>query len=88
MPSFADWITSSGKLKIHPAVSVPTLADEANWAGDVGFVHEQLPRRLPRPLLEYEFYLAGPPPMIEAVVRLLIADHRVPQSQIHYDRFF
>lgn len=88
LPSFPDWIPAGGKLKIHPAVSVPALADEANWAGDVCFVHELLPRKLPRPLPEYEFYLAGPPPMIEAVVGLLVAEHRVPQSQVHYDRFF
>jgi len=26
--------------------------------------------------------------MIESVVRLLVADHKVPASQIHFDRFF
>jgi toluene monooxygenase electron transfer component len=36
----------------------------------------------------YEYYLAGPPPMIQAVLKLLMFDHKVPRGQIHYDRFF
>lgn len=75
-------------LKWHPIVSMPELAQEGGWAGEIGFVHEFLPRKLPQPLADYEYYLAGPPPMIEAVVRLLAADHKVPQAQIHFDRFF
>src|SRR5690606_2038190 len=59
-------------LQWHPVVSVPELARDAGWAGETGFVHELLPRRLPRPLPDYEYYLAGPPPMIEAAVRLLV----------------
>jgi toluene monooxygenase electron transfer component len=51
-------------------------------------VHEMLPRKLPHALSSYEYYLAGPPPMIEAVVRMLQADHQVSADAIHYDRFF
>jgi toluene monooxygenase electron transfer component len=77
-----------GRLHWHPAVSVPEQAAAAGWTGAVGFVHELLPRTLPQPLASYEYYLAGPPPMIEAAVRLLVADHQVPQGQLHFDRFF
>lgn len=78
-------------------LDIPTLAhlfdgdgatDGITFRPVVGFVHEQLPDALTRPLPDYEFYLAGPPPMIEAAVRLLAIDHAVPQGQIHYDRFF
>ncbi len=75
-------------LQWHPVISVPALAQGGDWAGEVGFVHELLPRKLPRPLPEYEFYFAGPPPMIEATVRLLVLGHKVAASQMHYDRFF
>lgn len=75
-------------LQWHPVVSVPELAQASGWTGETGFVHELLPRKLPRPLAEYEFYLAGPPPMIEAAARLLVAEHKVPQPQLHFDRFF
>jgi toluene monooxygenase electron transfer component len=75
-------------LHWHPIVSLPELAREAGWTGEVGFVHELLARTLPQPLSGYEYYLAGPPPMIEAAVRLLTVEHKVPQSQLHFDRFF
>lgn len=76
------------RLQWQPAVSMPELADGSGWHGETGFIHELLPRKLPGSLADYEYYLAGPPPMIEATVRLLAATHKVPQSQLHYDCFF
>jgi toluene monooxygenase electron transfer component len=78
----------SRNLEWHPTISVPALAEGCDWTGEVGFVHELLPRKLPKPLTEYEYYFAGPPPMVEATVRLLVAENKVPQSQLHFDRFF
>ncbi len=75
-------------LEWHPVVSVPALAEGTEWHGDFGFVHELLPKKLTKPLTEYEYYFAGPPPMIEATIRLLVAENNVPQSQLHFDRFF
>jgi toluene monooxygenase electron transfer component len=75
-------------LEWHPVISVPALAEGTDWAGEVGFVHEMLPRKLTKPLADYEYYFAGPPPMIEATVRLLVVENKVPQSQLHFDRFF
>ncbi len=91
VPSITDLLRThqlERGLQWHPVVSVPALAEGTDWAGEFGFVHEQLPKKLPRPLPEYEFYFAGPPPMVEATIRLLIADNKVPQSQLHFDRFF
>lgn len=88
IPKIGDFIHPHPRVRFHPAISVPALAEGTNWAGEVGMVHELLPRKLPRPLAHYEYYLAGPPPMIEAVVRTLQADHRVLAEAIHYDRFF
>jgi len=76
------------QLEWHPVVSVPALAEGTDWSGEFGFVHELLPRKLPKPLPEYEFYFAGPPPMIEATIRLLVTENHVPPSQLHFDRFF
>jgi toluene monooxygenase electron transfer component len=78
----------AGDVSYHPAVSVPELAQQHGWTGQVGFVHELLPGKLALPLAAYEYYMAGPPAMIEAVVRMLVADHKVPMEQIHFDRFF
>jgi toluene monooxygenase electron transfer component len=91
VPAIADLLAShhlERGLEWHPIVSVPALAEGTDWGGEFGFVHELLPKRLPRPLPEYEFYFAGPPPMVEATIRLLIAENKVPQSQLHFDRFF
>jgi len=76
-------------VDFRPIISMPELAGaDTPWTGDTGFVHEFLPRTLTAPLTDYEYYLAGPPPMIEACVRLLAGDHAVPSTQIHFDRFF
>lgn len=78
----------AGRVSFHPAVSVPELAQAEGWTGEVGFVHEQVPSKLELPLAAYEYYMAGPPVMIESVVRMLVVDHKVPIDQIHFDRFF
>lgn len=75
-------------VHFHPVVSVTDLAQTGKWTGDVGFVHEYIPKKLDLPLLSYEYYLAGPPPMIEATVRYLVMEGKVPTAQIHFDRFF
>ncbi|MCK9283838.1 MAG: FAD-binding oxidoreductase [Rhodocyclaceae bacterium] len=89
IPDIAAMLSVSGvEAGIHPVVSMPELAPVAAWSGDVGFVHEFVPKKLGQPLTAYEYYLAGPPPMIEACVRMLVAEHNVPSTQIHFDRFF
>lgn len=69
----------------------PVLSTEATCldSGHLkGMVHEHVAAGLEKAAQEYDFYLAGPPPMIEACLRLLVVEHQVPQSQIIYDRFF
>lgn len=91
VPAISQLLSTHGlerQLEWHPVISVPALAEGTDWAGESGFVHELMPRKLPKPLQEYEYYFAGPPPMIEATVRLLVAENKVPQSQLHFDRFF
>jgi toluene monooxygenase electron transfer component len=58
-----------------------------DWGGDVGFVHQFLASRCRRPLSDYEVYLAGPPPMIDAVTAVL-RDNDVPTQDVHFDRFY
>jgi toluene monooxygenase electron transfer component len=70
-------------LHYLPVLSAP----DASWRGATGFVHEAVARTLPLPLPQYEFFFAGPPPMIEALQTLLMIQHKVPYTQIHFDRF-
>lgn len=88
LPDFARWLSYPTRVQVHAAVSVSELADQAGWTGERGFVHELLGRHLAGDFAAREYYLAGPPPMIETVVRHLMVDHQVPADQIHYDRFF
>lgn len=88
LPAFGEWLHDSAKVQVRAAVSAPELADAAGWAGERGFVHELVQRSLSGNLAAHRYYLAGPPPMIETVVRMLMVDHKVPADQIHYDRFF
>lgn len=75
-------------LLFHPVVSDLASAAASGWTGDQGFVHESLPRVLGDSLASHEFYLAGPPPMTQAIQELLMVQLKVPYQQIHFDRFF
>ena len=57
------------------------------WEGATGFVHEQARAFIAGRWKDFEYHFAGPPPMVEAVQRMLI-DARVPFPQVHFDRFY
>ncbi|TNM38649.1 2Fe-2S iron-sulfur cluster binding domain-containing protein [Nocardioides albidus] len=69
---------------------VDVISDEVppDWAGARGFVHEAVATAGLSDLADRDIYVAGPPPMTDAVVRLLVRELQVPVGQIHYDRFF
>lgn len=69
-----------------PVISQPEFNSE--WKGATGFIHEHLAEVLPANCDHLDFYMAGPPPMVDAVRRLLILDRKVPVEQLRYDRFF
>jgi toluene monooxygenase electron transfer component len=70
------------------AVSDVDAAKAAAWDGEVGYVHELLAKKLVESITEHDFYICGPPPMTDALSRMLVTEHRVPFEQIHYDRFY
>jgi len=76
------------RIRYHSIISMPELDESRAWKGETGFVHELVERTLGVNLAGYEYYMAGPPPMVQAALKLLIVDHKVPSQQIHYDRFF
>ncbi|MDD3446063.1 MAG: FAD-binding oxidoreductase, partial [Zavarzinia sp.] len=82
LPGFGD------TLRYHPVVSSLDDPLSAGWTGLSGFVHDVVGREIGEALREAEIYFAGPPPMAEALQRLLMLDMKVPFGQIHYDRFF
>lgn len=60
---------------------------DASWSGAAGFVHERMRDFVAERWTQFDYYFAGPPPMVEAVQRLLI-ERRVPFPQVHFDRFY
>lgn len=65
---------------------IPVVVDPpAEWKGEVGFVTDAVERCL-NDLPEYEYYMAGPPPMIQAALKLLM-QKEVPITHVHYDSF-
>ena len=77
LPGFGDTLT------FDVALSEP----DAAWTGATGFVHERMRDFVGDRWAHFDYYFAGPPPMVEAVQRLLI-DMRVPFPQVHFDRFY
>tara|TARA_B100000767_G_scaffold183271_1_gene171088 strand:+ start:214 stop:1278 length:1065 start_codon:yes stop_codon:yes gene_type:complete len=73
----------------HQYVPVVSEAKPGEWIdGPTGFVHEHLQDALPVNCSNIDFYIAGPPPMVEAVRRHLVLERKVPMEHLHYDRFF
>lgn len=77
------------RLHYYPAISMPELDREGTWTGYVGFVHELVKETFSiEKLQNCEFYTAGPPPMINAIMQMLAGECGVAPDRIHYDSFF
>ncbi len=66
------------------ALSDPTESDEG-WDGETGFIHLAVDKHL-EPDLPRQAFLCGPPPMIEAVTRVL-QEKGLTEEDIFYDKF-
>jgi toluene monooxygenase electron transfer component len=75
-------------LNYFPVVSDRDDPLSSGWTGLTGLVHEAVAQRIGAELRDAEIYFAGPPPMADALLRMLMLDLKAPSSQIHYDRFF
>jgi toluene monooxygenase electron transfer component len=85
----AEFATEVGE-HLADVTLVEVLSEEVpdDWTGSRGFVHEALAAAALPDLAERDIYVAGPPPMTDAVTRLLVRELKVPVDRIHYDRFF
>ncbi len=67
---------------------VPALSDEdpgEDWTGECGLVTDVVERR-EESLEDFDAYVCGPPPMVEAAMGLLSAKG-IPDSRIYFDKF-
>lgn len=87
---FFDLEILEGLARAHPgfrtvlAVSEPEPAEP--WEGEVGLVPEVLVRAVPD-LAERDLYMAGPAPMIDAVLRACVFERGIPPARLRFDRF-
>ena len=66
---------------------VPSRTITQAWRGKFGFVHELALETMGMAMPSHEIYFAGPPPMAQAVQRMLIQE-KVPGAQVHFDAFY
>lgn len=70
-------------FRFVPALSEP--APEDNWEGETGLITDVI-KRLEGDLTGTEAYMAGPPPMIDAAIPVLMRGG-VKENHIFYDKF-
>lgn len=66
-----------------PALSEPKPED--NWLGETGFIHQSVEKYI-ESAANSEAYLCGPPPMIDAAVKVLI-QKGIKKENIYFDKF-
>ena len=75
-------------FRFHAVLSEPLPDDD--WTGPTGFVHEVLRNQYLKQhsaMEEVEFYLCGPPAMMQAAKSMLMGDFGVAPAQIACDEF-
>ena len=81
-----------GRLSVTIALSdedVPEALSAAypGFAFARGFVHAVAGERMKDRFASVRAYVAGPPPMVDASLRLLLREARLPPADIRYDKF-
>lgn len=76
------------RVELHQAISDSEASDSSAWKGARGMIHDLVRDVLGETMAAYEFYFCGPPPMTDAVHRMLLLEEGVPAHQLHFDRFF
>jgi toluene monooxygenase electron transfer component len=82
----------SGKLNVVIALSeedVPawTATEHPDLVFDRGFVHDVADRHMQGRYQNVRAYLAGPPPAVDASIRLLLLKAKLTADNIRYDKF-
>jgi CDP-4-dehydro-6-deoxyglucose reductase len=78
-----SWAATHGNFRYTPVLSEPLTED--TWTGRTGFVHEAIAADFPT-LADHEVYASGPPPMVEALKKVVMEKGLNPE-RLHYDSF-
>jgi toluene monooxygenase electron transfer component len=82
----------NGRVRVVVALSHEAAGDELKRNHPAiefasGFVHEVAGREMAGKMAGRVAYLAGPPPMVDAAIRMLILQGRLPAADVRYDKF-
>lgn len=83
LEEFREFVREHPGLKVCYALSDPKRADD--WKGPTGFIHESVDAELAEGG-SLQAFLCGPPPMVEATIRVL-KSKGVSEESIFYDKF-
>jgi len=75
-----------GARTIHVGAAVSDAELAAEWNGEFGPIHALVERDLAARLKDFDIYLAGPPPMVQACLAML-ARYEVAADRVHYDAY-
>jgi toluene monooxygenase electron transfer component len=92
LAELAEFRRSSVALQLTIALSdeaIPSALAEGqpDFAFDTGLVHEVAARHMTGRLDNVRAWVAGPPPMVDATVRMLLKEVRLAPARIRYDKF-
>jgi len=73
------------RFSYYAALDIPPAEAPGGYHIDTGFIHNTINAHLTRGE-DSEAYLCGPPPMIDAVIKVLV-EKGVPEIRILYDKF-
>ena len=85
LDEFRELSRKHPNFEVVYALSDP-ISDGENWDGETGFIHLSADRTLEKSDAERQVFLCGPPPMIEAVMKVL-GDKGFKPDDIFYDEF-
>ncbi|MSO65486.1 MAG: 2Fe-2S iron-sulfur cluster binding domain-containing protein [Alphaproteobacteria bacterium] len=71
----------------HESPTAAATAAHPNVTFATGFVHAVAGHAMVGRYADVTAYLAGPPPMVEAAMRMLVTEAKLPVSRIRFDKF-
>jgi len=84
---FLDELAAYPKADITVALSEEDPPANARLRFERGLVHEVAKRAMAGKYRDVRAYLAGPPPAVDAAIRVLLLDARLTADNIRYDKF-
>jgi toluene monooxygenase electron transfer component len=92
LPELAAFKRRSAGLRLTVALSDEAIAPDLvaacpDFAFDTGLVHEVAGRHMKGRFDNVRAWVAGPPPMVDASIRMLLKEGRLAPARIRYDKF-